>query len=66
MGLLVGTQRIFLERQRVGILLPQVATENGWDETTFLEQVSIKAGLSRDAWKGKDAKLLYHTAEIVK
>lgn len=67
-GLLkVGKHGIFLvSGSASGILLPQVAMENGWDERTFLEQVSIKAGLSKDAWKGKDAKLYIYTAEIVK
>jgi AmmeMemoRadiSam system protein A len=37
-------------RQR-GLLLPQVATEWGWDRATFLAQTCHKAGLPRDAWK---------------
>lgn len=41
-----------------GLLLPQVATENGWDEKTFLEQVGMKAGLGRDAWLRDDSKLM--------
>jgi hypothetical protein len=34
-----------------GLLLPQVATENGWDREEFLAQTCLKAGLPRDAWK---------------
>lgn len=34
-----------------GVLLPQVATEWGWDRNEFLEQVCRKAGLPRNAWK---------------
>ena len=34
-----------------GVLLPQVATEWGWDRDQFLEQVCRKAGLPRNAWK---------------
>jgi AmmeMemoRadiSam system protein A len=34
-----------------GVLLPQVATEWGWDRDEFLEQVCRKAGLQRNAWK---------------
>lgn len=41
-----------------GLLLPQVATENGWDEVTFLGQVCRKAGLAKDAWKNANAKLM--------
>lgn len=34
-----------------GVLLPQVATEWGWDREEFLQQVCRKAGLPRTAWK---------------
>lgn len=34
-----------------GLLLPQVATEYGWDRETFLEQTCLKAGLSPQAWR---------------
>jgi AmmeMemoRadiSam system protein A len=35
---------------RRGVLLPQVAVQQGWDVTTFLEETCLKAGLSRTAW----------------
>ena len=34
-----------------GLLLPQVATEYGWDRQRFLEETCAKAGLEPDAWK---------------
>jgi len=34
-----------------GLLLPQVATENSWSRTEFLEQTCLKAGLPKEAWK---------------
>jgi len=34
-----------------GLLLPQVATEFGWDRDTFLREVCRKAGLPDNAWK---------------
>lgn len=34
-----------------GLLLPQVATENNWDQITFLEQACLKAGLPKIAWR---------------
>ncbi len=34
-----------------GLLLPQVASEHGWDRDTFLSHTCLKAGLKRDAWK---------------
>jgi AmmeMemoRadiSam system protein A len=36
---------------RQGLLLPQVATELGWDRQTFLRQTCHKAGLAADAWQ---------------
>src|ERR1035441_5393180 len=35
---------------RRGLLLPQVAIEQGWDRENFLEQTCRKAGLPTDAW----------------
>ena len=46
-----------------GLLLPQVAVENEWDATTFLEQTCLKAGLPADAWK-RGATLQAFTAEV--
>jgi uncharacterized protein len=34
-----------------GLLLPQVASERGWDRDTFLSHTCVKAGLRPDAWK---------------
>lgn len=36
---------------RHGLLLPQVARQEGWDLQTFLEATCLKAGLAPDAWK---------------
>ncbi len=36
---------------RSGLLLPQVATEQGWDRDEFLSHTCLKAGLPPDAWK---------------
>jgi AmmeMemoRadiSam system protein A len=46
-----------------GLLLPQVATEWGWDAETFLAQTCHKAGLSRDAWK-RGARIWRFEAEV--
>jgi AmmeMemoRadiSam system protein A len=40
---------------RSGLLLPQVATEQGWDRETFLEHTCMKAGLQKDSWRSPDA-----------
>lgn len=47
-----------------GLLLPQVATEYGWDRNQFLKQTCIKAGLDTDAWKKPDAKLYAFSAQV--
>ena len=48
----VGRHGLIVEQGvRRGLLLPQVATEQGWDRDTFLSQTCVKAGLSRDAWQ---------------
>ena len=47
-----------------GLLLPQVATEYGWDRKTFLEHTCTKAGLPDDAWKEKDTEIYTFSADI--
>jgi AmmeMemoRadiSam system protein A len=62
----IGTHGLLLEQGvRRGLLLPQVATEYGWDRLTFLEAVTKKAGLAKSAWRDADAKLFVFRAEIV-
>ena len=46
-----------------GVLLPQVATEWGWDRDEFLREVCLKAGLPTDAWK-KGATLYRFSAQV--
>jgi AmmeMemoRadiSam system protein B/AmmeMemoRadiSam system protein A len=61
----VGKHGIYMERGFYsGLLLPQVATEYGWDRNTFLEQTCRKAGLPPDAWKDKDTKIYIFSADI--
>ncbi len=40
------------------LLLPQVATEARWDSLMFLRQLSLKAGLSADAWSEDETNLI--------
>jgi MEMO1 family protein len=61
----VGTHGIVLRQGgHSGLLLPQVATEYGWDRTTFLEQTCRKAGLPRDAWKDRETEVFVFSAEV--
>jgi len=48
---------------RKGLLLPQVATEHGWDREAFLEHTCEKAGLPPDAWR-HGATILRFQAEV--
>ncbi|MDY0186345.1 MAG: AmmeMemoRadiSam system protein A [Syntrophus sp. (in: bacteria)] len=48
-----------------GLLLPQVATEYGWDSLTFLEETCYKAGLPNDAWQDERAVIYAFSAEII-
>ncbi len=47
-----------------GLLLPQVATECGWDRIQFLRETCRKAGLEPDAWKDPSAKLYIFSAQV--
>jgi AmmeMemoRadiSam system protein A len=47
-----------------GLLLPQVATDYGWDRQTFLEHTCQKAGLPPNAWKDKDTEIYIFSADI--
>lgn len=46
-----------------GLLLPQVATEYGWDRWAFLSNTCRKAGLPAGEWE-KGAQLFSFTAEV--
>jgi len=62
----VGRHGLLLELGRHrGLLLPQVATEYGWDREKFLEYTARKAGLPPDAWKQPDARIFTFCAEII-
>jgi AmmeMemoRadiSam system protein A len=51
------------EGERKGVLLPQVASERGWDRETFLDRTCGKAGLPAGAWRG-NATILAFTATV--
>ena len=47
-----------------GLLLPQVATDYGWDINTFLEQTCNKAGLPKDSWQDEQTEIFSFSAII--
>ena len=62
----VGTHGIYLENDYSrGVLLPQVATEHGWNRRTFLEQTCVKAGLPTDAWQSPHTDIYIFSAQII-
>jgi AmmeMemoRadiSam system protein A len=59
----IGRHGLLIRREfRVGLLLPQVASDRGWDRDEFLRAICMKAGLPNDAWR--DADLYVFTAEV--
>ncbi len=61
----VGKHGVLIEKgYSHGLLLPQVATENGWDREQFLKYVCVKAGLGKEDYRDPDSKLFIFTAEI--
>jgi AmmeMemoRadiSam system protein A len=60
----VGRHGLIVEHgSRRGLLLPQVATEYGWDRESFLDHTCIKAGLPPDAWR-RGAKIYKFEAQV--
>ncbi|MFI5404163.1 MAG: TIGR00296 family protein [Candidatus Gagatemarchaeaceae archaeon] len=47
-----------------GLLLPQVAPEFGMDQTEFLSQTCLKAGLPSDAWLNDSTNVQIFQAEV--
>ncbi len=61
----VGVHGVLIKRGfRSGLLLPQVATEQGWDRETFLSHTCRKAGLPMDAWTSPDVVLEIFSAVV--
>lgn len=63
--IVIGRDGIIITRgYNRGLLLPQVATEYGWDLQTFLEQTCRKAGLPSNAWKENGTTIEAFSAEV--
>lgn len=61
----VGKHGLVIEKGYYrGLLLPQVATENGWDRETFLKYVCLKAGLDQNAYHDPGSTIYVFTAEV--
>jgi AmmeMemoRadiSam system protein A len=61
----VGVHGLYLIlRDRAGVLLPQVAVEQGWNLNEYLDYICRKAGLPPGAYMDPDARLYIFTAEV--
>ncbi len=61
----VGRHGVYLVKGAFqGVLLPQVATEQGWDRETFLDHVCLKAGLPPGCWQDPETEIYLFTAEV--
>ncbi len=61
----VGRHGIIMRRGlNQGVLLPQVASEYGWDRETFLENTCSKAGLPPDAWRDPETVIEIFSAQV--
>ena len=61
----VGVHGIYIVKGNYrGVLLPQVATEYGWNRDQFLQHTCIKAGLPQDAWQG-ECDIYIFSAQII-
>ena len=61
----IGVHGLVIEKgMHKGLLLPQVATDWGWDREEFLEHTCQKAGLKKNAWKDDDCTIQIFSAEV--
>lgn len=56
--IVVGRDGIYIRRGYCsGVLLPQVAVENNFDQETFLDHTCLKAGLKPGCWRMPDVEI---------
>ncbi len=61
----IGADGLILETSgHRGLLLPQVAAEWGFTPERFLAEVSRKAGLPEEAWRGPETRVWAFRAEV--
>jgi len=65
--IVIGRDGLMLIRgSRNGVLLPQVAVEQGWGRRQLLEQVGVKAGLGPQAWQEPGTLLLVFSGDVIR
>jgi AmmeMemoRadiSam system protein A len=64
-GLVIGRDGLLVRRGRAqAVLLPQVATEQGFDAERFLQAVCHKAGLPPGSWREPATQVFTFTADV--
>ncbi len=63
--IVVGKHGIYMKNgDAEGLLLPQVAVDERWDRTTYLEQTCGKAGMPPNCWKDHGTDIFMFTAVV--
>ncbi len=63
--IIIGKHGVMVERGFYrGLLLPQVATENGWSRDEFLKYSCMKAGLDGGCYKDAGTRISIFSAEV--
>jgi AmmeMemoRadiSam system protein B/AmmeMemoRadiSam system protein A len=63
--IVVGKHGLLIKRGNAeGLLLPQVAVEQGWNRTTFLEHTCLKAGLPKETWQDPASDIFLFSAFV--
>lgn len=61
----VGTHGLLLHGETtLGLLLPQVPVEQGWDREAFLDGLCHKAGVPKGSWRGPELSISAFEAEV--
>lgn len=61
----VGRHGVIIRRGlKQAVYLPQVAPEQGWGREEMLQNLCLKAGLSKEAWKKEGTQFYVFTAEV--
>ncbi len=60
-----GTHGVFVDTgMRRGLLLPQVASDRGWDTSRFLDALAAKIGVRRDIFDNPETRLFRFRAQV--
>lgn len=64
-NIIIGRDGLYVKKGfHSGVLLPQVATEYGWDKGEFLSYTCRKAGLKPDIWKYEAIEIYKFSASV--